>query len=1135
MPNVVSTSALDSETFFNQRVSQENFGINFEARGISLLSGQPVESVLTNFSGTILRYPGGTPTENYFDPSDPDNPRPNGIFSESDTADFLPISEFIGVARSQNMSVAIVIPTYRFFDKENAGGDYLKPTARAEIYAFVTDLMAEKFGRAEISALEIGNEWFNSRMLYDSTTNPNGWTPAEFAAVQNAIVEVISSALDDAGSQSEVDIWIQSSQNGSRDLDGNGVTDNLEILQGLSDDSLANIDGIVDHFYQPTRGLTPFNVLREGLIAGDRIDRLAEAGFDIGIGGHLDVIASEWNIRAARNDGLTGDDANITGFERLPLVLGLFADMIAAGVDLGMIYTAQALGVDGGFGTLSTLGNASLTPTGLLFGLMEEALPGTQLSDPNDDGQWSYGDYVLQNDEGMDTAFTFRFQNANRIVLYYASGVMDDIDFTVSGLKGYLLAGAEVSVKLLTVADGVNPLQADAGGVVETRSFRDFFTVERMSDSAHFSLLPYQVVQIVISYGGQQTPPSDKRLLGGSDRDILAGAAWNDTLIGAGGNDVLNGAGGRDHLSGGAGNDILNGGTGDDFAYFMGMHAANINLRETAAQNTGYGLDRILSIEHISTGNGNDRIIGTLQNNRLSTGSGNDTLLGSGGQDSLNGGNGDDFLDGGAGSDVAMFLGTLAATVDLGLRNVQSTGYGNDRIINVENLLSGSGNDRLIGNSARNVLTSSGGNDTLTGGGNRDFLNSGAGNDHLSGGTSSDTLLGGAGNDHLIGGFGDDLIDGGDNIDRAYFSGSRAVTINLTRTLAQDTGHGVDTIRNIENVFSGRGNDWLVGNAKNNMLVSRDGNDTLEGNDGDDTLDGGNGIDVAAFTGDVAASVNLGLITGQNTGFGVDKLVNIENVMSGTGDDFLIGNRFDNWLRSSAGHDTLDGGGGNDRLESGAGNDQLSGGTGDDQIYGGFGDDGLTGGSGNDVLDGIDGIDRVYFAGTADVTVNLAVTTAQETGHGHDSILNVENVSSGSGNDRLIGSAVNNSMSAGVGDDTLSGGLGVDTLFGGDGDDVFVFSTILGVSDIDYIVDFQVDEDSIHLQKELFLGLTDGTLEATGFAVDFDHLSAATRLIYESTTGRLFFDADGTGGRSAGHFATLAANLALTHTDFFVF
>ena len=53
-----------------------------------------------------------------------------------------------------------------------------------------------------------------------------------------------------------------------------------------------------------------------------------------------------------------------------------------------------------------------------------------------------------------------------------------------------------------------------------------------------------------------------------------------------------------------------------------------------------------------------------------------------------------------------------------------------------------------------------------------------------------------------------------------------------------------DTIRNIENVVGGNGNDAFKGNDVANVFTGGAGNDTLEGNGGDDILVGGSGNDL---------------------------------------------------------------------------------------------------------------------------------------------------------------------------------------------------------------------------------------------------------------------------------------------------
>jgi hypothetical protein len=126
------------------------------------------------------------------------------------------------------------------------------------------------------------------------------------------------------------------------------------------------------------------------------------------------------------------------------------------------------------------------------------------------------------------------------------------------------------------------------------------------------------------------------------------------------------------------------------------------------------------------------------------------------------------------------------------------------------------------------------------------------------------------------------------------------------------------------------------------------------------------------------------------------------------------------------------------RLDGGAGADLLRGGSGDDSLQGGAGDDLLDGRGGADVLAGGAGNDTVDYASrSAGVRVDLDTGADDgEPGEG-DAVVEVENVTSGAGDDTLIGAAGANLLSGGAGDDTLVGGDGSDTLVGGSGVDSF--------------------------------------------------------------------------------------------------
>lgn len=89
----------------------------------------------------------------------------------------------------------------------------------------------------------------------------------------------------------------------------------------------------------------------------------------------------------------------------------------------------------------------------------------------------------------------------------------------------------------------------------------------------------------------------------------------------------------------------------------------------------------------------------------------------------------------------------------------------------IENAIGGTGNDRLLGNSADNALSGANGADRLLGGGGADTLTGGKGQDWLAGQSGADQLSGGAGRDRLAGGGGQDELDGGRGRDKLIGGG----------------------------------------------------------------------------------------------------------------------------------------------------------------------------------------------------------------------------------------------------------------------------------------------------------------------------------------------------------------------------
>jgi Ca2+-binding RTX toxin-like protein len=136
----------------------------------------------------------------------------------------------------------------------------------------------------------------------------------------------------------------------------------------------------------------------------------------------------------------------------------------------------------------------------------------------------------------------------------------------------------------------------------------------------------------------------------------------------------------------------------------------------------------------------------------------------------------------------------------------------------------------------------------------------------------------------------------------------------------------------------------------------------------------------------------------------------------------------------------------------------------------------------------------------------------------------------------LTGNANGNTLSGNDADNTLNGAEGRDELLGRGGHDSFLFDSALdAATNVDRITDFSVADDTILLDRDIFsssLGL--GNISAGELVIGPAAQDANDRIIYDSSTGALFYDADGVGGNAQVQFAILSTGLALTNLDFLV-
>lgn len=343
------------------------------------------------------------------------------------------------------------------------------------------------------------------------------------------------------------------------------------------------------------------------------------------------------------------------------------------------------------------------------------------------------------------------------------------------------------------------------------------------------------------------------------------------------------------------------------------------------------------------------------------------------------------------------------------------------------------------------------------------------------------------------------------------------------------------------------GGDHIFGLASDDVITGLGGHDVIDGGAGGDRMTGGLGNDTyivddsrdavieaaAEGTDSVLASIKV---------FRLDATVENLTFTSG-GAHSGVGNAFANTITGNSGADNLSGKSGDDRLYGLEGSDVLAGDNGNDLLDGGAGADKMAGGAGDDIfiVDNVGdrvseatrkGNDTVYSSVTYKLSANVETLILT----GTDAI----DATSGNTASRLQGNSAANTLNGRGGNDTLVGGLGNDTLIGGKGADKFVFDSLPnGSANVDLIRDFSRSEgDQMQLSKAVFGGLGAlGTLTAGAFLASASAtaaLDADDRIVYNTSTGALLYDADGLGGVAAVQIATLGTTThpALAFSDF---
>ncbi|RMG85926.1 MAG: hypothetical protein D6712_08640, partial [Chloroflexi bacterium] len=509
-------------------------------------------------------------------------------------------------------------------------------------------------------------------------------------------------------------------------------------------------------------------------------------------------------------------------------------------------------------------------------------------------------------------------------------------------------------------------------------------------------------------------------ITGNDGADNITGNDGADTIFGNDGDDTINAGAGDDQITGGAGNDTMEGGADDDTFIFADGWGTNDTVTDSAGNDTfnfsavTVNLQAIIGTLTVTDGTntcGVDNCVQHLGNaieNLIGSTTADDNVIWNDGTtlagdvDLLGGTNTLDFSA--FTTDVTF---TLTGAGSMGGFNGTAIGAGGTGLggsfYNVDILLGGTtGNDTLnglpTGDSTWNINL---GQNQYSNGGNNLFFDN---IENMVGGADNDSFIFADGADNsggqIEGGAGNNTLD--------YSAYTAPLDIKLTTVGSQvgyngntqNSGLLVNTFLNINNIIGGVNFDTLTGPETDNTW-------TIDGND--------------------SGSLN-NLLT----------FSNIPNLVGGT--------LYDHFIMEPTGRlfGSVNGNGGGDLIDytsyttdvvinllpsSGLATNITGGVQGIDNASTGSGNDTLTGNSANNTLNGGPGIDTADYKDTPNgINVNLNTGIATGIDIGTDTLISIENVIGGFGDDTIIGDANDNRLTGGPGADYIDAGGGNDTL-----------------------------------------------------------------------------------------------------------
>ena len=482
--------SLPQPTLVGDEIDERLFGGNLVFSQDSVTGTFPARAEAAGLE--LIRFPGGSVTEAFFDPANPEAQSASYVneLGQTITLTLVPLSDFLDYAIEADLGAIIVVPIQRYVNAWKAEGEtrdtILTQADEIAIRDYVTTVLQSG---VPIHAIEIGNE-----------PCLGGITDADYGKIADEMARVVHDATEDfqaAGNLPEGYVHpllslVTTPYFFTADINGDGIATYEESLQErfaqITPEALANIDAITIHRYV-SRDYEAIDNFQAPWIKAEQVDAL--------VGRDLELIVTEWNISATQNGVLRWETATEqeregldTGLKHAGAVAAMFHEMAVNTVELAAFWAVQQkndVSLAQREGT-----NTDLRPGGKMFSYLSENTQGLRAID-------------LDRPSPDFDLHAFGSDERQFLVINSRLGEAQTIELDLTRFSGTVNSGW---VQILTAAEGQDPRDPNVDTEIEDVPLAEAFDAGALT----LTLDPWEVafVSLDLDPGDDNGPPPDE-------------------------------------------------------------------------------------------------------------------------------------------------------------------------------------------------------------------------------------------------------------------------------------------------------------------------------------------------------------------------------------------------------------------------------------------------------------------------------------------------------------------------------------------------------------------------------------------------------------------------------------------------